>query len=232
MKKNFIKKPVLLLTAAIVLLLASAAGSTQAALTYYSENYNAEVSVSELDVTLQTVDSQNQVVQAQQLELAGNADLIPGKTYEKDYSVKNSGAIDAYIRVIVTKSWKDATGKKDSQLTPAYIEIKVPENNGWIKDKAASTAEREVYYYENVLPASSEESVLVIDSFRVNPVIAKELIQKTNGNEVSYAYKYAGYKCAVDVEVDAVQTHNAVDAIKSAWGVDVAVASNGKLSLK
>ena len=232
MKKNLMKKPVLLLAAAIVLLLASAAGSTQAALTYYSENYNAEVNVSELDVTLQTNDEQNQVVDAQKLELTGNTDLIPGKTYEKDYSVKNSGAIDAYIRVIVTKSWKDADGKKDAQLTPAYIELSVADGNGWIKDTAASTAEREIYYYTEVLKAGSEENVELINSFRVNPKVAKELVQTTNGNTVSYAYKYAGYKCAVEVEVDAVQTHNAVDAVKSAWGVDVAVASDGKLSLK
>ena len=34
-----------------------------------------------------------------------------------------------------------------------------------------------------------------------------------------------------EVEVDAVQTHNAVDAIKSAWGVDVNIAQDGTLSL-
>ena len=30
--------------------------------------------------------------------------------------------------------------------------------------------------------------------------------------------------------MDAVQTHNAQDAIKSAWGVDVDVAANGDIS--
>ena len=35
----------------------------------------------------------------------------------------------------------------------------------------------------------------------------------------------------VEAEVDAVQTHNAQDAIKSAWGVDVSVDSNGNLTL-
>ena len=43
--------------------------------------------------------------------------------------------------------------------------------------------------------------------------------------------KYDGYQSVVEIEVDAVQTHNAVDAIKSAWGVDVAVDANGALSL-
>ena len=37
---------------------------------------------------------------------------------------------------------------------------------------------------------------------------------------ITMIYKYDGVEFHVDVEVDAVQTHNAQDAIKSAWGVD------------
>ena len=33
-------------------------------------------------------------------------------------------------------------------------------------------------------------------------------------------------------EADAVQTHNAADAIKSAWGADVVISKDGSLSLK
>lgn len=36
----------------------------------------------------------------------------------------------------------------------------------------------------------------------------------------------------VEAEVDAVQTHNAQSAIKSAWGVDVEVDANGMLRLR
>ena len=36
----------------------------------------------------------------------------------------------------------------------------------------------------------------------------------------------------IEAEVDAVQTHNAEDAIKSAWGVDVSVSEDGALSLR
>ena len=51
-KKVFKIKPVFLLVAAAVLLLASTVGSTQAALTYHSDNYIAQVNVSNIDVTL------------------------------------------------------------------------------------------------------------------------------------------------------------------------------------
>ncbi len=42
-KKSFPKKPALVLTAAALLLVGSTVGSTRAALTYYSENYSAQM---------------------------------------------------------------------------------------------------------------------------------------------------------------------------------------------
>lgn len=249
MMKKLMKKPVLLLAAAAVLLLASSVGSTQAALTYYSENYMAEVKVANIGVTV--LENGNVVNYKNYLEdgkwdtkttentltlVDDDEQLIPGKTYEEGIVVRNSGAIDTYVRVIVTKSWKDADGK-DTTLSPAYIELNVPAGNGWIKDDTASTTEREVYYYTQILPADTDEedknndSTSLTDTFRINPAVAKELIQTTKDNVITYIYKYDGYQSVVEIEVDAVQTHNAVDAIKSAWGVDVAVDANGALSL-
>ena len=52
MKKKFKLQPMLLLAIAAVLLLASTVGSTQAALLYYSDNYVANVEVSNIGVSL------------------------------------------------------------------------------------------------------------------------------------------------------------------------------------
>ena len=53
MKKRSLKKtPLVLLALSAVLLLGSTVGSTRAALTYYSENFSAEVTVSNIGVTL------------------------------------------------------------------------------------------------------------------------------------------------------------------------------------
>ena len=49
------------------------------------------------------------------------------------------------------------------------------------------------------------------------------MTKQVDGNTIRYTYKYDGYSFHVDAEVDAVQTHNAQEAIKSAWGVDVSV---------
>lgn len=41
------------------------------------------------------------------------------------------------------------------------------------------------------------------------------------------SYAYDGYQFSVEIEADAVQTHNAEDAIQSAWGTQVQVSEDG-----
>ena len=61
----------------------------------------------------------------------------------------------------------------------------------------------------------------------------EERITDANGwTTVRTAYDYDGATFVVEAEVDAVQTHNAQSAIKSAWGVDVEVAGDGTLRLR
>ena len=51
--------------------------------------------------------------------------------------------------------------------------------------------------------------------------VAEEFTTVDKGNGiVETVYKYDGVEFHVNVEVDAVQTHNAQDAIRSAWGID------------
>ena len=49
---------------------------------------------------------------------------------------------------------------------------------------------------------------------------------------ITTTYEYDGALFVLEVTVDAVQTHNAKDAIKSAWGVDVNISDDGALSLE
>lgn len=51
-KKSFPKKSALLLTASALLLIGSTVGSTRAALTYYSENYSAQIEMQNIGVSL------------------------------------------------------------------------------------------------------------------------------------------------------------------------------------
>ena len=67
----------------------------------------------------------------------------------------------------------------------------------------------------------------MVSYVKIDPAVSKEVIQTVNGNKYKYEYKYHGYRFVVEAEVQAIQTHNAVDAIKSAWGVDVAITKEG-----
>lgn len=248
-KRNKKSVPVILLAAATILLLASTIGSTQAALTYYSQNYSAEVTVSSIGVSLlengETVshrdylqDDEWSTSTGTLLEnlLAEDEEITLGKTYDEVLSVKNSGSIDTYVRVILHKSWQDAEGVKDPTLSPDLIDLNLVTGNGWVVDADASTAERTVLYYTGILPVGAETPALT-DTLWIDPIVGTKLL-KTEVQEdgdyktVTYIYEYDGYTFTIEAEVDAVQTHNAQDAIKSAWGVDVSVAADGSISLR
>ena len=235
--KKFSLKPALLIGAAIVLLGLSTVNSTQAALTILSDNYQTDFDVKSIGVTLQ--ENGEDIAYRDYLhkddkwsegtgELLVN--LLPaseqyvqlGEEYDEVLTVKNSGTIDTYVRVILTKSWKDAYGVKDTKLSPELIQLNVLEKNGWFIGE--ETAERTVLYYKKVLKAG-ETSPAFTDVISLDPILMTKNTSYTTdlGNgfkEVTVVYDYDGYSFVIDAEVDAVQTHNAKDAIKSAWGID------------
>ena len=238
-KRSFPKKSALLLGASAILLIGSSIGSTRAALTYYSEDYAAQVDMSSIGVTLlengEAVSSrdytedgawtgESEGVLLENL-LGEGEKFTPGKTYDEEISVQNSGNIDTFVRVILTKSWKDDGGAKDTALSPDLIELGLNEDSGWIQADVESSPERVVLYYSRAL-APGESTEALCDSIRIDESIAQDVEEVREGNTIRYIYKYDGYSFALDAEVDAVQTHNAEDAIKSAWGVDVTVSDD------
>ena len=252
MKKRVFKgmKPALLLAASAVLLLLSTVGSTRAALTYYSDYAAVQMSVSSIGVSL--VENEKVVSHRNYNEDGWSSDgtgqlladrftdgekLKPGKRYEEKLQVFNSGVIDTYVRVILCRSWIDTEGKKDTTLTPALIGLELAsEGSGWVVDERASTPERTVLYYTKPL-VSGESTPAFCDAVRIDPAIGAKVIRQeridAEGNRViTTTCAYNGYQFRLDAEVDAVQTHSAVDAVKSAWGVDVSVAEDGSLSIR
>lgn len=248
-KKKFPFKitTVALLSASAVLLIGSTVGSTRAALTYYSENYSAQVTVSNIGVSLlengETVSRRDYNTNGEWNETSGTllADLKdeavrPGKSYPEVLTVQNSGSIDSYVRVILTKSWKDSEGNKDTTLSPDLIDLDLQTGNGWIVDEKASTPERTILYYTQQVGAG-ETTPALSNTVRIDPAVANKVEESVATDEngyrtITYTYAYDGYTFELEAEVNAVQTHNAEDAIKSAWGTDVTVAEDGTLSLR
>lgn len=235
-----------LLLAAVVLLSFSAVQGTRAALTYVSQNYTAQLAVSQIGVSLTengTKVSWRDYSGSNDSWSEGTGTLLSGmvpagekialgKNYNEKLAVTNSGDIDEYVRVIITRSWtKD--GSKVTSLSPTLIGLNL--TGSWIVDKNASTEERMVLYYPKTL-ASGETTPDLSDTIKIDNSVANKYTVTTTTDESGYktittTYAYDGVQFNLAAEVDAVQTHNAADAIKSAWGVDVNVASDGTLSL-
>ena len=216
-KKSFPKKSALLLTASALLLIGSTVGSTRAALTYYSENYSAQIEMQNIGVSLlengDVVSSQDFTSKNQQEVKDG--ELLTGLLGEKE----------KFVRVILTKSWQDKEGKKNTTLSPDLIELNFLTANGWVVADQQTTDERTVLYYTKAVKAGDTTPALS-DTLRIDPKIATEVEKTVKDKTITYTYKYNGYTFHIDAEVDAVQTHNAKDAIKSAWGVDVNVSDD------
>ena len=132
----------------------------------------------------------------------------------------------------MTKSWQDSEGNKDTSLDPDFIRLNFLTENGWQIDESASTPERTVLYYTNLLaPGQSTAELLGEDALSIDSAVGTKVNQTETrteeGTVITTEYAYDGYSFQVEVEADAVQTHNAADAIKSAWGVDVNVSEDG-----
>lgn len=243
-KLPFLTVPAALLAASALLLAGSTAGSARAALTYFSEDYSAQVSISRIGVSLEengeAISSRdytedNTWAETQGVlfsDLFGEDGVQLGKPYDDTITVRNSGDIDTFVRVTVTRSWLDGNGNKDTSLDPDLICLGFLEGNGWVVDEGASTKERTVLYYANALAADGstapllDKGALTIDS-SVGSKVIQETEETDEGTLVRTSYAYDGYQFYVGIEADAVQARNAQDAIKSAWGVDVQVSEDG-----
>ncbi len=224
------KSTIALFAVAGVLLAGSAIGSTRAALTYYSDYYSAQLGTQEIGTAL--LENGSDVTSEEGGVLLGDMQDMKidlGKKYQEELAVTNTGDIDQYVRVRIYKSWTDKEGRKDPTLSPSYIDLNMNPQGGWLEDEAAATAERSVWYYTKPL-APEEVTSLLTDTVRIDQQVASKVKTETeivDGKQVTTTvYAYDGYTFHVKAEVDAVQNHNAADAIKSAWGVDVTMDGN------
>lgn len=241
-----------LLVTAGVLLAASGLGSTRAALTYFSENYTAEVAMYDIGVTL-VERSASGTKDISSRDYTGSGDiwdesqgvlledmldetdgrLVPGRNYTEELSVRNSGNIDEYVRVRIYRYWTDENGDRVQELAPDLIGLNLT-GNGWILDENATTEERTVLYWPQILTVGETTAafsdLLKIDSSIMSKVTTTTTVEDGVNRTVT-TFNYDGVKFNLEAEVDAVQTHNARDAIKSAWGVDVNIGDGGSLSL-
>lgn len=250
MKKHRLKKSVgifAMLAAAVVLLIYSTVGGARAALTYYSQTYTSQFEMFDIGITLvendKPVHRRNWDPKTRQFVTDFNQELLShitkfdfGTRYTEELKVQNSGTIPEYVRLTIRQYWENADGKC-TDLNPAFIKIGYINSDKWILDKQYSDgqAERTVLYYSQPL-ISGDTTVAATSWITVDKAVqadVKEEKKETVGNKtvITTTYTYNGLQFVLEAEAEGVQTHNAVDAIRSAWGREVTVAENGTLSL-
>lgn len=234
--KKMIASPVTTIAAFAVaagLLLFSSIGGARAALTYFSDDYAANIQLHEIGVTLV---ENGAAVEGELLKglLAEGEELKLGTAYQEQLNVYNSGVINEYVRVSIHKYWVDSEGEKIRTLSPELIGLNLVNlGTDWLIDQEASTRERTVLYYNKLL-ASQSETPLFADKLTIDGSIADRVgeTREASGGytTITVTYEYDGARFCIEAKVDGVQEHNAQDAIWSAWGRRVTI-DNGVLSL-
>lgn len=242
------------------LLIFSSVGGTQAALTFYSENYTSRVQMFDIGVTIaengKAISYRDYVPNSDyvwdQHRGALLLDMIPegedlklDVAYPEVLSISNSGkdpdsSIDTYSRVIVYKYWVDQNGQKLTDLDPDLIDLHLVNiGTDWIIDQDASTKERTVLYYKHLLKAG-ETSTPFSDTITINGMLATKATQvmgsrTENGKTyttLTTTYDYDGTSFVLEAVVNSIQDHNAEKAARSVWGRDIEILADGSLSLK
>ena len=161
-----------------------------------------------------------------------------GQPYEEALSVYNSGSIPTYCRMIIRRYWTEGlTANEDPDdpdrlrgkrlnLDPRLIDIKLTGN--WIEDTTWADdnehPETIVLFYPYILQPQEESlpatSQIIIDGFLATKA-TQYITTNANGSKtIKTVYDYDGIQFNVEVEAEAVQTHNASPAMISAWGKD------------
>ena len=183
----------------------------------------------------------------------------PGKVYREEIAARNGQDIPQYVRVTVRKYWVETDGegnvlkddegnpKKTTALSPDQIRLTYGKDNSgakardeynseaWTISSEESTTESTTYYLKQALDGG-EDSALLFDRVMIDGnLVKKGKTTKSDDGEYTvytYEYDYDGYAFFIEADMQAIQTHNAQDAIYSQWGVYNVTVSDGQLSVE
>ena len=247
--KKFTKRSLIALIAGLILLIAGVSSfALSASGLLFESEYKAEFYMNHLQIHLtengkdvcggkNTLDGKSKTVGT----LAGylNGNIEPGKAYREEIAARNKQDIPVYARITVRKYWLKKDGKtKATDLSPDMIKLTYEgeeyNTSAWKENPDERTSESRTYYYLSQIPASGDSEQLFnrlsIDSAVLDDV-TENSTEKDGVTTYTYTYKYDGYTFMIEADVQAIQTHNANDAIKSQWGIYNVTENGGSLSV-
>ena len=190
-----------------------------------------------------TNDSHDSEVAAYKLGTPGKVE--PGRKYTEKLQAQNTSGYDEYVRIIIRKYWVDKTGKKSPVMDPALIKLayrdgtnsKAYNDDAWAVNPKEHTEESDTYYLKSVLGEENNTSAPLFNELSIDREVtnlANIETTTTTTQEVTvitYSYDYDDFTFYIEADVQAIQTHNASDALKSMWGVNNVSAGNGTLTV-
>lgn len=250
--KDVSKKTAALFIAAVLVLCTGGIMAAKAALNVVSPAYDAELDLAKvMDITIlegsgdsvSDAGATEAVLNAFKMSDGKTVNVSPGKVYDETLAIKNNSSRPMYVRMIVRKYWKDEKGNKatyadgEIKLDPKFIKLTYKgsayNSDSWIKSAGESTDECNVYYYKSILTGTTDP---LFDGVSLDRSVMDEYTtssEKNNGkNVITYEYKYDKCSICLEAEAQAVQTHNAEDAIRSIWGVDATLSGGSIQSIK
>ena len=238
MLKKWLRSPIVttvLFALAAGLILYGGINGAAAAPRILSTFYGAQIELDDIDVALVEAHADVPPAQATEVHGDGTTEGVPllqgllaegeefrvGKAYAEKiaarntYNVRNDegvasegNIIKEYVRVTVYTYWvrtaADGTTTKALDLDPSLIQLGYASGTKWNEDTDSRTAERRVFYWDDILEPQGTTDYLT-ETLTIDPAVLDD-----------GAYKDASF--CVEAVVDAVQTHNAEDAMMSAWG--------------
>lgn len=234
------KSKIILLIGTIILIIMTCTSHKKLESINGNDNFsNAEIQTGHIDIAIMEngknlsdeIYEGDGVTKFESMEFT-KGDFEVGKKYDANIGVLNDEmSIDVYTRARIYKTWSTLEGEKVTEVNPELIEIGF-EDSLWIEDTNNSTSELTILYYPQIL--RSGEEIPLMYWVKVNNEVFNEanITSETNNGYTTYTMSYPSNNLILNIEVnvEAVQTHSAVDAIKSAWGIDVIVNGDGSLS--
>ena len=211
-----------LLAVAALLFAGGGYTATKAALNIYSPLHYLDFDTVDQKVAL--VENEEPVSGSGNLLSSLEGKVVPGKAYEEGLAAQNNSEVSQLVRMVVRKYWLDGEEKmRESEEDLDLIKLELAKDCNWVENPKETTPERVVYYYKDAV-ASGDRTGPLTSTLTVDGSIVEAFSYSGPDADgvITYTYEFDGRQICIEAEVQSIQTHNAADAAKSAWGQDIA----------
>jgi len=138
---------------------------------------------------------------------------LPGETIPKVVTTKNTGSINAAVRISYTEKWEDSdTNDISSQIDPNPAIINFTNTSDWVLNNG--------YYYYKYILKPNDETNSFISGVTLDPNLNSVTCTGEGNEKVCESTNLAtGSKYTLTITIDTVQ----VDAYQSVWNTNVEI---------